>query len=276
MPELPEVETALRGIQPYISGAKLTTVNIRNSTLRWPIPVADVECLIGEQITELKRRAKYILMKTQQGSLMLHLGMSGSVRILAVADLVEPGRHDHVDLGFQNPAGETYVLRYHDPRKFGSLLFVENDSEHHLLNKLGPEPLTAAFNSDYLFTQSRNRKVAIKNFIMNNQVVVGVGNIYASEALFLANINPARPAGKLSQKAYKKLVETIKHVLEKAIKVGGTTLRDFTQSDGNAGYFAQQLNVYDREGEDCRICQTKIMRKVIGQRSSFYCPQCQR
>lgn len=276
MPELPEVETTLRGIQPFIDQAELTSVTVRNAALRWPVPVDEINQLTGQRVEQVSRRAKYILIRMQTGSLMLHLGMSGSVRVLAEHDLPEPLKHDHIDLRFKNSETQTHLLRYHDPRRFGSLLFVEHDQPHPLLVGLGPEPLTPDFTGKRLFDLSRNRTIAVKNFIMTNQVVVGVGNIYASEALFLAGIRPTRQAGKVSQKAYNKLSEAIKHVLEKAIAVGGTTLRDFTRSDGKAGYFRQQLNVYEREGQNCYKCNALIKRVVIGQRSSFYCSSCQR
>jgi len=250
VPELPEVETTLKGIQPYVEKSTLVGVVVRNGSLRWPVPVEDVESLVGQCIQSTTRRAKYILMQTEQGALMLHLGMSGSVRI---------------------------IDRYHDPRRFGSLLFVDNNTGRHpLLEKLGPEPLSKEFNSSYLFKSSRKRSVAVKNFVMDGHVVVGVGNIYASESLFMAGVRPTRPANKVTRKEYELIVKAIKEVLATAISVGGTTLRDFTQSDGQAGYFQQKLNVYDQEGKACNVCCTPIKRIVIGQRSSFYCHSCQK
>jgi len=211
---------------------------------------------------------------------MLHLGMSGSVRVLAADQLEPPGKHDHIDLYFSQSQADdesgVWVLRYHDPRRFGSLLFVDNTLHHPLLDKLGPEPLSKDFTAEQLFKLSRKRRVPIKNFIMNGHVVVGVGNIYASEALFLAGVRPNRLAGKVTKAEFQRLCEAIREVLSKAIEVGGTTLRDFTSSDGSAGYFSQQLNVYDRESTSCRVCSIEIKRVVIGQRSSFFCPQCQK
>lgn len=284
MPELPEVETTLRGIQPFVDQAVLTAVDVRNPALRWPVPVQRLQQLTGQTIRRCYRRAKYILFETDQGSMMLHLGMSGSVRMLEKnrqKNNEKPAKHDHVDLVFQknNSQGQQqeWILRYHDPRRFGSLLIVDSDDQSHpLLDKLGPEPLSEAFSAQLLFKLSRQRKVAVKNFIMNGHIVVGVGNIYASEALFLAKIRPTRPAGKVTKAEYQRLSEAIKKVLSRAIEVGGTTLRDFTGSDGQAGYFSQKLNVYDREGEPCLECSGDVKRVVIGQRSSFYCANCQR
>jgi formamidopyrimidine-DNA glycosylase len=212
---------------------------------------------------------------------MLHLGMSGSVRMLSKNNVGAPGKHDHIDLVFTLKE-EQWLLRYNDPRRFGSLLFVgprtidSNQLIHPLLEKLGPEPLSDDFDANLLFTLSRKRNVAIKNFIMNGHVVVGVGNIYASESLFMSGIKPMRPAGKVTRAEYEKLTSAIKQILAKAIQVGGTTLRDFTGSDGKAGYFQQTLNVYERDKDACVNCGTIIKRIVIGQRSSFYCSRCQK
>ena len=275
MPELPEVETTLRGIQPFVEDAYFTDMQVRNSSLRWLVPIEEIQGLLGHQVQRLYRRAKYIIFETAQGAMMLHLGMSGSIRILNNADIEAPKKHDHIDLLFQL-GNEVWVLRYHDPRRFGSLLFIAKGMKSHvLLESLGPEPLAEEFDGEYLFRHSRKRIIAVKNYIMNGQIVVGVGNIYASEALFIAGIRPMRPAGKVSKAEYARLSDAIKSVLAKAIKVGGTTLRDFTGSDGQAGYFRQKLNVYERDQKACRICDTKIKRIVIGQRSSFYCPRCQ-
>jgi len=277
VPELPEVETTLRGIQPYVEKSTLVGVTVRNGSLRWPVPVKDIQSLVGQDIQSTTRRAKYILMQTERGALMLHLGMSGSVRVLDAEQLPELKKHDHIDLVFEQAGSKRHVLRYHDPRRFGSLLFVDNNQGlHPLLEKLGPEPLSKEFNADYLFKSSRKRSVAIKNYVMDGHVVVGVGNIYASESLFMAGVRPTRPANKVTRKEYELIIQAIKKVLAKAISVGGTTLRDFTQSDGQAGYFQQKLNVYDQDGKECNICSKLIKRIVIGQRSSFYCPNCQR
>lgn len=286
MPELPEVETTLRGIQPFVDGAILSNVEVRNASLRWPVPVKELQDLTGERVIRSYRRAKYILLDTAKGSLMLHLGMSGSVRVVDAQLQETPAKHDHIDLHFQQPSkdkknSKEWILRYHDPRRFGSLLFVDSvgdskASAHPLLEKLGPEPLSDGLNAEHLFKHSRKRSVAVKNFVMNGHVVVGVGNIYASECLFLAKVRPTRPAGKVTKAEYQRISDAIKDVLAKAIKVGGTTLRDFTGSDGNAGYFSQELNVYDRDGKPCKICGFEIKRTIIGQRSSFYCANCQK
>ncbi len=286
MPELPEVETTLRGIQPFVDGAVLSKVEVRNASLRWPVPVKQLQTLTGQLVNRSYRRAKYILLETPKGSLMLHLGMSGSVRLVDAAVQEAPAKHDHIDLHFQQkPEGQDnykeWIVRYHDPRRFGSLLFIDAKDHskidaHPLLGKLGPEPLSDAFDAEHLFKHSRKRSVAVKNFIMNGHVVVGVGNIYASECLFLAKVRPTRPAGKVTKAEYVKITEAIKQVLDRAIKVGGTTLRDFTGSDGKAGYFSQKLNVYDRAEKSCKECGFEIKRIIIGQRSSFYCSQCQK
>lgn len=282
MPELPEVETTLRGIQPFIENAILTSVDVRNPALRWPVPTVRLESLIGQEVRRLYRRAKYIIFETSQGAMMLHLGMSGSVEIIKKSVAKNIRKHDHVDLIFEKKSTtsgkfEEWILRYHDPRRFGSLLFIEHgNASHPLLEMLGPEPLSDDLTGSYLFTQSRKRTVAVKNLIMNGHVVVGVGNIYASEALFIAKVRPMRPAGKVTKTEYERISDAIKTVLAKAIAVGGTTLRDFTGSNGQAGYFSQKLNVYDRDKDGCRLCGTLIKRINIGQRSSFYCSSCQR
>lgn len=271
MPELPEVETTLQGIHPFVMNAELSSVVVRNASLRWPIPVADLELLIGQRIVQASRRAKYILLRFDKATMILHLGMSGSLRVLDKTQT--PKKHDHVDLGLNDEK----ILRFNDPRRFGCLLLTHDDpKEHKLIAHLGPEPLNDGFDGKYLFEQSRKRNVPVKNFIMQGQVVVGVGNIYASEALFLAGIRPTRSASKVTQREYSKLVEAIKFVLQRSIEMGGTTLKDFTQADGQAGYFKQQLQVYDRLNEPCRECGTLIKKVVIGQRSSFYCSQCQK
>lgn len=271
MPELPEVETTLRGIHPFVIDADLSDVIVRNASLRWPVPVELLELLVGQKIIEASRRAKYILLHFHSATVILHLGMSGSLRVLDKGQI--PQKHDHIDLVLNDEK----VLRFNDPRRFGCLL-VTHDSpeEHKLLAHLGPEPLESRFDAEYLFKQSRKRRVPVKNFIMQGQVVVGVGNIYASEALFLASVMPTRKANTVTKREYSKLVETIKFVLQRSIDMGGTTLRDFTQVDGQAGYFKQKLQVYDRLNQPCRECSTTIKKLVIGQRSSFYCPHCQK
>lgn len=270
MPELPEVETTLRGIEPHLLDQQVASVIVRDPRLRWPVP-DEVTKAEGQTFVSLDRRGKYLLLKLQKGGLIIHLGMSGSLRILQQP--MTPEKHDHVDIELQNGV----CLRFNDPRRFGAFLWVDGDMyEHVLLRDLGPEPLSEAFTTDYLYKRSRNRNVAIKNFIMNGHVVVGVGNIYASESLFMAGIHPQRAAGKISRQRYAGLVEAIRDVLDRAIRQGGTTLRDFVDSDGAPGYFAQELLVYDRAGSDCFQCGKSIRQKVIGQRSSFYCATCQR
>ena len=270
MPELPEVETTLRGIEPHLAGQRIAHVVVRDHRLRWPVP-PEVSKAEGQQFVHLGRRGKYLLLKLQSGGLIVHLGMSGSLRILEQP--LAPEKHDHVDIELVNGA----CLRFNDPRRFGAFLWVEGDFEsHELLRELGPEPLSDAFTADDLYAASRGRKVAIKNFIMNGHVVVGVGNIYASESLFMAGIHPNRAAGRVSLQRFEGLVAAIRDVLSRAIRRGGTTLRDFVNSEGSPGYFAQELLVYDRAGSDCFQCGAPIRQKVIGQRSSYYCPACQR
>jgi formamidopyrimidine-DNA glycosylase len=270
MPELPEVETSRRGIAPWMEAQEVRDVIVRDRRLRWPVP-DDIDIrLSGQEIRSVGRRAKYLLFDTAAGTAMLHLGMSGSVRII---DQDEPaGKHDHVDIRLASGK----ALRFRDPRRFGSLLWAENPYDHALLRDLGPEPLSDDFDGDYLWQQSRGRKVSIKPFIMNATIVVGVGNIYASEALFRAGIHPKRRAGRVSRERMQNLADAIRAVLKRAIDAGGTTLRDFHGGDGEPGYFKQQLDVYDREGLPCRACDTPITSIVLGQRSTYYCKTCQR
>lgn len=271
MPELPEVEISCRGISPYMLDKKVKTVKIRQSQLRWPIPDILAKALTGQRITKIERRAKYILFHCAAGTLIMHLGMSGSLRILNKIET--PEKHDHVDIIMD----DGHYLRYRDPRRFGAILWTTDSAlQHKLLINLGPEPLSGDFSGEYLKSKSARRRVAVKIFIMNAAVVVGVGNIYASEALFAAGINPRVAAGKISLQRYQKLAAHIKKVLRKAIKAGGTSLRDFRQSDGKPGYFSQKLQVYGRRGEQCLQCDSTIKRIKLGQRASFYCPHCQR
>ena len=269
MPELPEVETSRRGIEPHIVDTRVTRVIIRNRSLRWPVSTAVDRNLTGNSISSVTRRAKYLLINTASGSAILHLGMSG--RVLIVDRDTPAGIHDHVDIDFDS--GKT--LRFRDPRRFGSLHWSRAPLAHKLLKSLGPEPLSETFSGEYLYGKSRGRRVSIKQFIMNAHVVVGVGNIYASEALFMACINPRRAAGRVSLPRYELLAAAIKDVLSKAIAAGGTTLRDFYGGDGEAGYFQQQLEAYGRTDEPCRRCNTPISSIVQGQRSTYYCKQCQ-
>lgn len=269
MPELPEIETTLRGITPHILGRTLTQVSIRQPRLRWPIP-SELPVLLQNQILlEASRRGKYLLLSFASGTALIHLGMSGSLRI--VSENTPPAAHDHFDLAF----GDT-LLRYCDPRRFGCLLWTEGDvNEHPLLKHLGPEPLTELFTADYLYQRSRKRKQAIKQFIMDSKVVVGVGNIYANESLFMARIKPIRKAGALTRKNCIDLVRDIKYVLQRSIAQGGTTLRDFVGGDGKPGYFKQQLLVYGRAGEPCSECGKALKEVRMQNRSTVYCVHCQ-
>ena len=268
MPELPEVEVSKLGIAPHVEGQEVTKVVVRNPNLRWPIP-AEVQSLVGEPIQKVSRRAKYLLLESANGTAILHLGMSGKLRVIDASVPVE--KHDHVDIEFAN----NKVLRLNDPRRFGAFLWQLPNTTHELLTKLGPEPLTDDFHTDLLFEASRGKVTKVKNFIMDNHIVVGVGNIYANESLFKAGIDPRRPAGKISKKRYQLLTEKIKETLAFAIEQGGTTLKDFTQTDGNPGYFAQELLVYGRAGEKCLSCSTPLKEMKIGQRATIFCPSCQ-
>lgn len=271
MPELPEVETTRRGIAPHITGERVQQVVVRNPNLRWPVSRRLVRELPGQRVNRVSRRAKYLLLETDAGTVILHLGMSGSLRILDAA--TRPGKHDHVDIVFSNGR----ALRLTDPRRFGSLHWTRRPArQHRLLLELGPEPLGDDFSGDYLYRRSRGRKVAIKQFIMNSRVVVGIGNIYACEALYMAGIHPKRAAGRISRKKYALLAEVIREVLTDSITQGGTTLRDFVNGNGEPGYFKLQLNVYGHGGEPCISCREPIREIRQGQRSTFYCPVCQR
>jgi formamidopyrimidine-DNA glycosylase len=271
VPELPEVETTRRGIEPHVLGRTVRKVIVREPRLRWPIPAALARSLSGQHIDAIERRAKYLLFRTAAGTAILHLGMSGSLRI--VPSGTAPETHDHVDIALDS----SQTLRLRDPRRFGCLLWTRADPlRHKLLSDLGPEPLDDALDGDYLFEQSRGRRGPIKTFIMNSHIVVGVGNIYASESLFLAGIHPARPAGRISRERYEALADAIKQVLAEAIAEGGTTLRDFVREDGQPGYFRIKLRVYERDAGECVRCGGTVRRRVIGQRASYFCPACQR
>lgn len=270
MPELPEVETTLRGIAPHMLGQTVSRLQVRQWSLRWPIPKSLPAKVKGQTIKSLRRRGKYLLFEFDTGTAIMHLGMSGSVRIVSPQQPLL--KHDHVDW----VVGSGQIARFNDPRRFGALLWAEGDAEQHqLLKSLGPEPLRKAFGGDYLFRQSRKRKQAIKSFIMDSKIVVGVGNIYANEALFLAGIRPGRAAGSLSRAQCLTLAEQIKAVLRRAINVGGTTLRDFVNSDGQPGYFKQSLYVYGRDGQPCKLCALPLKLRRLGQRATVYCPNCQ-
>jgi formamidopyrimidine-DNA glycosylase len=269
LPELPEVETSRRGIEPWIVDRTVVDVVVRDRRLRWPVARGIENRLRGQRIDSVGRRAKYLLINTASGTALLHLGMTGSVFIV---DRGTPaGVHDHIDVELDSGK----ALRFRDPRRFGSFFFSERPYEHPLLARLGPEPLDDAFDGEYLWTASRGRKVSVKQFIMNAHVVVGVGNIYASESLFLAGINPKRAAGRIARHRYNGLTGSIKDVLRRSIEAGGTTLRDFYGGDGEPGYFRQELEVYGREDEHCRRCDTIITAIVQGQRTTYYCKTCQ-
>jgi len=271
MPELPEVETTRRGLEPHLVGCEIRAVELRDPRLRWPVPASLPALVAGQRIRSLKRRAKYLLLETDGTALLLHLGMSGSLRRCAPGTPLRPHDHliFHLDDGFE--------VRLHDPRRFGCCLpLPAPPAVHPLLAALGPEPLGEDFHGDALFRLSRGRRATVKAFIMDQQVVVGVGNIYASEALFLAGIRPGRAAGRVSRREYSDLASRIRSVLTEAIAQGGTTLRDFVREDGTHGYFRQQLRVYGREGEPCLCCATPIRNRRIGNRASAYCPRCQR
>ena len=271
MPELPEVETSRRGIEPHLKGQRISGVVIRQARLRWPIPDQLATVLKGRKVLSVDRRGKYLLIRFHHGTLLIHLGMSGSLRILD--QQTTAGKHDHFDLLLSSGK----ALRLRDPRRFGAVLWANaSPQEHPLIACLGPEPLEASFNAAYLHAQGSRRRVAIKNLIMDSKILVGVGNIYASESLFRARIHPQRTSNRISIQRYAGLVESIREVLTKAIAVGGTTLRDFQREDGSPGYFAQELQVYGRTGEPCPACGEPIHNRTIGQRSSFFCPRCQR
>ena len=270
MPELPEVETTLRGIAPHLEGRQIKSIIVRQPQLRWPVPET-IRQAVGHYVNVVRRRAKYLLLDTGVGTIVLHLGMSGSLTLQPVDKPVH--KHDHVDIVLDNG----YCLRLNDPRRFGACLWQGiGEPTLAILEHLGPEPLSEAFDGRRLYKQSRGRTVAVKNFIMTNSIVVGVGNIYANEALFRSGIHPQRAAGKVSRVRYLELGRQIKQVLNEAIEKGGTTLRDFFGADGKPGYFRIQLKVYGRAGEPCEECGTVIRSVRIGQRNTFYCPQCQR
>ncbi|MFM9914022.1 MAG: bifunctional DNA-formamidopyrimidine glycosylase/DNA-(apurinic or apyrimidinic site) lyase [Methylophilaceae bacterium] len=270
MPELPEVETTRRGLLPLVN-QRVSAVTVRNHSLRWPVPANLPELLTGQNFLELSRRAKYILVRCESGTLMLHLGMSGRLSLLPQHET--PAKHDHLDVVFESGN----VMRLRDPRRFGAVLWLEGDAmQHKLLQSLGVEPLELGFDGDYLYTQTRSRSAAIKIVIMDSHLVVGVGNIYASESLFRAGISPKTAANKVSRARCQRLVEEIKATLAAAIEAGGSSLRDFFGADGNPGYFQQEYFVYGRTGEPCKVCGGAIKSLKQGQRSTFYCSQCQR
>lgn len=270
MPELPEVETTVRGISPHLVGRQITSVTVRDFRLRWPVPAKLDQSVAGNTVRSVRRRAKYILVEFDHGHVMLHLGMSGSLRLSAQTE--PPGRHDHVEFEIDGDLR----LRLRDPRRFGCALWIEGEpSEFPLLAQLGMEPLTDAFSGGYLYQAAKGRTAAVKNFIMDSRMVVGIGNIYASESLYRAGIHPVRSAGRISLKRYERLADSIKQTLSDAISAGGTTLRDFVDGSGMPGYFRHELLAYEREGKPCRECGGPIQRRVIGQRSTYFCKVCQ-
>jgi formamidopyrimidine-DNA glycosylase len=271
MPELPEVETTRRGLEPHVAGQTILRLTVHDHRLRWPVEARLPELLAGQRIESVERRAKYLLLRLTRGTVLWHLGMSGSLRIVP-SDL-PVDTHDHLDLALASG----HTVRFNDPRRFGSVHYLTGDPEAHpLLAKLAPEPFAAAFNTEYLWRKSRRRTVSIKQLVMNGQVVTGVGNIYASEVLFQSGIRPRRQSRSLKREEVARLVAAIRKVLKQAIRVGGTTLRDYVNPEGNPGYFRQKLFVYERDTEPCRNCATLIRTFTQGQRSSYYCPTCQK
>ena len=273
MPELPEVETTRRGIAPHCLGKTVAQLIVRQGQLRWPVPAALSRILPGQTLLAVERRGKYLLLQFAAGTAIWHLGMSGSLRVVEAASA--PGKHDHIDLCFTTGL----CLRFNDPRRFGALLWQPSNEpieQHSLLAHLGPEPLSEGFDSVYLFERSRKLRVALKPWIMDAKVVVGVGNIYANEFLFNARLHPEQAAGSLTRKQAERWVAAIKTILQYAITRGGTTLRDFVGGDGKPGYFAQELNVYGRGGEPCTACAKSLVEIRLGQRSTVYCPRCQK
>lgn len=269
MPELPEVETTRRGIAPHVVGREIAAVDVREPRLRWPVAPELPSALAAQRIDSLERRGKYLLLRTLGGTLLVHLGMSGSLRYLP--EPAPPGAHDHIDVRFTGGG----LLRFHDPRRFGSFHLSAEPERHPLLKDLGPEPLSEGFDAEYLWRTCRGRAVAIKQHLMNGRVVVGVGNIYANEALFRAGLHPARAAGRIARARFEPLVTAVRDVLGDAIADGGTTLRDYVGADGNPGYFRQRLYVYERAGKPCRVCGHPVRQFTQGQRSTYWCAHCQ-
>lgn len=270
MPELPEVETTRRGIAPHLVGRSVTRVVVRDHRLRWPVPRTLGEHLVGQRLEAVERRAKYLLLRFPNGTVLLHLGMSGSLRIVSASAPADV--HDHVDLVFGRQA-----LRLRDPRRFGSIHWVTGEPERHpLLARLGPEPLGEAFDAASLYGAAHRRRVATKTLLMDSHVVVGVGNIYANEALFRAGVRPTRRSDRLTRADCARLVAAIRAVLDAAIAVGGTTLRDFVREDGSPGYFVSDLKVYGRGGKECPVCGSALKATRLGQRATVYCPRCQK
>jgi len=270
MPELPEVETTRRGIYPHIQLQKVASVIIRRRDLRWPIPENISQLIEGKLLLDINRRGKYLLMEFESGTALLHLGMSGSISILNSE--IPPGKHDHFELYFAN----NKIMRFNDPRRFGCFIWAGKEPlAHKLLVNLGVEPLDQGFNAEYIYQAGKKKKISIKQLVMDSKLLVGVGNIYANESLFLAGIHPARAANRISLKRYERLVSNIKKVLTKAIEQGGTTLQDFTQVNGRPGYFSQALRVYGKAGQPCSNCNTLLSEIRQSGRSSVFCNNCQ-
>jgi len=269
MPELPEVETTRKGLEPLLTAKTILSVHLYKKKLRWDIPPHLKRTLKNQKIKEISRRAKYLLFHFDTGRLVMHLGMSGSIRVVNSSESLK--KHDHFELKFENKTS----LRFHDPRRFGSVLWQKPNETLNILHNLGPEPLTYEFDEDSLFKSSIGKSRNIKSLIMDNKIVVGVGNIYASESLFLAGISPKREAGKISKKRLIVLTDSIKKVLTDAINNGGTTLNDFLNVDGNPGYFSQILSVYGRDNMPCMRCDGTIKKIIQNQRATYYCPKCQ-
>jgi formamidopyrimidine-DNA glycosylase len=271
MPELPEIETIRRGLEPHLVGQRVSGVLVRHRGLRWKVRADLAKILTGRAIRHLDRRSKYLLIECDGGWLIVHLGMSGSLRLVPAEQ--PPGKHDHIDILF---AGGK-ALRLTDPRRFGAVLWTDKaPARHPLLRDLGPEPFAAEFDASWLVARTHGRKAAIKNLLMDNRLVCGVGNIYANESLFRAGIHPQRAGGRISRARYAKLVTAVRDTLEAAIRAGGSTLRDFVHADGSPGYFQQEYFVYDRSGQPCKRCGTPVKSVRLGQRSAFYCPRCQK
>jgi formamidopyrimidine-DNA glycosylase len=271
MPELPEVETTRRGLLPHVVGRSIREVVVRNPNLRWPVPADLRQRLRGERVRDIRRRGKYLLLDFPRGHLLVHLGMTG--RFTVVPRQTAPRKHDHVDLVLD----DGNILRFNDARRFGTMLWLDTPAEEHaLLRDLGLEPLDPKFNGAALRARARGRRVAVKQFLMNGEIVTGVGNIYASEALFRAGIHPSRSAGRISAPRWDRLAKSIRVTLERAIDSGGSTLRDFVSAEGRPGYFQHRHAVYARAGKPCPACKTKIRALRHGQRSTFFCPRCQK
>ena len=272
MPELPEVETTLRGVAPHITGKTVAALAVRQSKLRLPVPPGLADTLAGQTVLECGRRAKYLLVRFAHGILLIHLGMSGSLRVFTPGQAPEAGKHDHLDIAFSDDT----LLRFHDPRRFGIVTWYAGAAETHpLLQHLAPEPLGADFTADYLHTVLQSRRSPVKTVLMDNRAVVGVGNIYANESLSAARISPLRPADSLTRDEAATLAHSIRDTLERAIAKGGSTLRDFVDSSGNSGYFQQEYRVYGRDGQACAECGATVVKTTLGSRGTFYCPVCQ-